>query len=557
MKFDILSHPRRPSLIEIACLALENGDSDLVESMMRGEEPPEFGPFNPADVSRASESGEKETPRDFSHAWTPQPGPQTYVMESNAPEIFLGGARGGGKTDAIAGKWLQHEQRYGRAARGIVIRQILDDLEDLERRFLEIFPLVGAKYNASKRIFTFPSGARFRLSHAKNERVALRYKGKSFNFLAIEEAQDWPSLSFAWIVSSSLRSPEGVPVFTILTGNPGGPGQGALMERYVDHKPEESIPLVYERNGASHTTTVLRHRDEATGMIYEFVPAVLEDNPALTKNDPNYETRLKAVGAALYRAWRHGDWSSSSGSFFGAEFSEKYHVLEPFEIPPEWTFARGFDWGFSKPAAVIAAAISDGSPGRRRLANGDIELVYLPAGSVVVFDEIYTISTDEFGREIHNVGARVDNTELGRLIAERFRSIYFEISVADPSIFPKKGSKSSVYEEMKEGGDSIELRESEEGVFEFVSPGETSRVAGWQKMIDLLRGAADPRPERPGLYFMRGRARHLVRTLKNAPVSPLKKDDVDTTSEDHALDAVRYLLTSISVPRGGTMERPW
>ncbi len=35
--------------------------------------------------------------------WRPQPGPQKSLIDCPVPEIFFGGARGGGKTDAALG----------------------------------------------------------------------------------------------------------------------------------------------------------------------------------------------------------------------------------------------------------------------------------------------------------------------------------------------------------------------------------------------------------------------------------------------------------------------
>ena len=44
--------------------------------------------------------------------WQPQPGPQTRLVTCPVFEVFFGGARGGGKTDASIGDWLQHSNQY-------------------------------------------------------------------------------------------------------------------------------------------------------------------------------------------------------------------------------------------------------------------------------------------------------------------------------------------------------------------------------------------------------------------------------------------------------------
>jgi hypothetical protein len=40
---------------------------------------------------------------DIQTVWQPQPGPQQALVDCPFPEIFFGGARGGGKTDGVLG----------------------------------------------------------------------------------------------------------------------------------------------------------------------------------------------------------------------------------------------------------------------------------------------------------------------------------------------------------------------------------------------------------------------------------------------------------------------
>ena len=41
--------------------------------------------------------------------WAPQPGPQKALIDCPLAEVFYGGARGGGKTDGLLGKWALKE----------------------------------------------------------------------------------------------------------------------------------------------------------------------------------------------------------------------------------------------------------------------------------------------------------------------------------------------------------------------------------------------------------------------------------------------------------------
>ncbi len=59
----------------------------------------------PRSTSRSTEGVE--------YVWRPQVGPQKALVDCPLPEIFFGGARGGGKTDGVLGKWALKERRYG------------------------------------------------------------------------------------------------------------------------------------------------------------------------------------------------------------------------------------------------------------------------------------------------------------------------------------------------------------------------------------------------------------------------------------------------------------
>lgn len=55
--------------------------------------------------------------------WAPQPGPQHALIDCPLPLVFFGGARGGGKTDGVLGKWAIKESRHGPAFNAIMFRR--------------------------------------------------------------------------------------------------------------------------------------------------------------------------------------------------------------------------------------------------------------------------------------------------------------------------------------------------------------------------------------------------------------------------------------------------
>ncbi len=246
-------------------------------------------------------------------AWSPQPGPQTLLLSCPATEIFFGGARGGGKSDGINGDWLAHWGRHGIKAKGVIFRQTYKQLTDLLKRQYEIFPKLGAKYNQGNDEWTFPDGAKLELRYVRTAKDAREYQGFQWNWMAIEEIGEWLDSEPLDLLKATLRSADGVPIRLILTANPGGAGHNWVKAKYIDPAPPFTMWL-----------------DEDTGFTIVFIPAKLEDNPALMKNDPGYEKRLNASGSAwLVDAWKNGNWDivpDQPGALWNREMLGKLRV---------------------------------------------------------------------------------------------------------------------------------------------------------------------------------------------------------------------------------------
>ena len=56
---------------------------------------------------------------------------QWAFLQSDVFEIFFGGARGGGKSDAVLGEWMAHANRYGINASGLMLRRTRTELLDI------------------------------------------------------------------------------------------------------------------------------------------------------------------------------------------------------------------------------------------------------------------------------------------------------------------------------------------------------------------------------------------------------------------------------------------
>lgn len=226
--------------------------------------------------------------------WKPQP-KQILALKSNGKEILFGGARGGGKTDAGMAwltRWIGHE-KY----RALVIRRNATDLSDWIDRAKHMYHPLGGKYVGDT--FTFPSGARIRTGHLKDEDAYQKYQGHEYQKMLGEEIthisreKDFEKL----LASNRTTVPELTAQF-FGTTNPDGPGHEWVKDRW-------QIPDI--PNGV--VTTI------KDGRKLVFIPSNVYDNPVLLEKDPDYLTFLKSLqDDELRRAWLEGSWEG-----FGVE----------------------------------------------------------------------------------------------------------------------------------------------------------------------------------------------------------------------------------------------
>jgi hypothetical protein len=448
--------------------------------------------------------------------WQPQPGPQEALIECPLPEIFFGGARGGGKTDGMLGDWLQHAGRYKGGAKGMFVRRYFVDLEAVIARSKELFYKLGAIWNENRAMWTFPNGATLRFRHLKDGNAAQHYQGHDYSWICFEELTQWPDDKAFNLMRGAMRSAKGVPPCLRATGNPGGPGHGWVKARFIAPAPAGFTVLI----------------DAKTGEPRVFIPSRLEDNRALVDNDPGYENRLKGVGNdALVKAWREGNWDIVAGGFFDDLWSPRLHVLPPFEVPNTWRLRRSFDWGSAAPASLGIWAISDGSTVYHR-TYGEL---FFPRGSMIRINEWYTVAKDDNGLVIANQGLRLNNATLGDGIARRSAGKSFSGCVADPSIFTEMGGPST-YEQMRRGARAA----GHQLVF---SKADNTRIPGWQRMRELLNNVVEAPLEKPGLYVFDW-CTDFLRTVPVLQRDDKYPDDVDTEAEDHAGDDTRYAVMS-------------
>jgi len=457
--------------------------------------------------------------------WRPQFGPQKALVDCPLSEVFFGGARGGGKTDGVLGKWALKEKRYGRAFNAIMFRRTTVSSEDAIERSREIYEPLGAKFNGTKLQWRMPNGGRVSFAYLDTVSDADEYQGRNVSDAWVEEAGQFPDPAPIDRLYGVLRSKDGVPIQLILTANPGGAGQHWIAKRY-GLIPFPAGPKVVERilpNKAVHRMAV--------------IPSRISDNKIMLRADPEYENRLQMVGAPeLVRAWLEGDWSAIEGAYF-PEWSEAKHVVTPFQIPDYWTRICGFDWGSASPFSVGWWAVAGDDFKADGLAGQSITI---PRGALVRYREWY-------GANDANKGLKLTVEEVAAGIKQReTQGEKISARVADPSILSEDG-----------GPSRAERMGASHGIW--WQPGDNRRVAkqgaagGWDQVRARLKG----QDGQPMLYVF-STCRDFIRTVPVLQHDPMRPEDLDTKSEDHIADETRYVCMSRpwTAPQPDTAQRP-
>lgn len=251
---------------------------------------------------------------------------QAIFLLAEEDEVFLGGAVGGGKTDALLIHQLKRRQEIP-GTMGLFLRRTYPELEmSAIRRAKELLlPTGQVKWQEQHKRFIWPNGSMLQFGYAERYDDLYRYQSAQFEDICIDEASQFTEDEYLFLMSRLRTTKPGVKCFMRLASNPGGPGHAFLKKRFVD---------------VARNTT---YTDGETGLTRRFIPATLDDNPYIDK--AAYERRLAAMPEDLRRMYRYGEWDVFSGQVF-SEFRREIHVVRPFEVPDWWRKWIGNDPGY-------------------------------------------------------------------------------------------------------------------------------------------------------------------------------------------------------------------
>tara|TARA_R110000782_G_scaffold51167_3_gene110483 strand:- start:546 stop:1946 length:1401 start_codon:yes stop_codon:yes gene_type:complete len=432
----------------------------------------------------------------------PNPGPQTKFLASTEQEVLYGGAAGGGKSYSMVADPVRYFNNPH--ARMLLVRRSTEELRELISVSKQLYPkaVPGIKFMERDKTWVAPSGATLWMSYLDRDDDVMRYQGQAFNWIGFDELTQWPS-NYAWsYMRSRLRTTKasGLPLYMRATSNPGGPGHQWVRRHFLDPSAPGEAFWATDEYGETIQWPKGHTREGEPLFKRKFIPATLFDNPYLSE-DGMYEANLLSLPEHQRRQLLEGDWDVNEGAAF-PEFNRRSHVVEPYEIPNSWTKFRAADYGYGSYTGVVWFAVVPGSE------------------QLVVYRELYV--------------SKVIATDLADMILDIESEESIRYGVLDSSLWHNRGDTGpSLAEQMIMKGCRWRPSDRSKG----------SRVAGKNEIHRRLQ--VDEFTEEPRLVIF-SNCTHLISQLPSIPLDKKNPEDVDTHSEDHLYDALRY----------GVMTRP-
>lgn len=438
---------------------------------------------------------------------------QELFLADGHKYIGYGGARGGGKSWAVRVKAAMLCLRYA-GIKVMIIRKTYPELR--ENHIIPLCEMLGcaagegerlAEYNEAKKHIVFPNGSRILFRYCANDRDALRFQGVEVDVLFIDEATQQSEERMEKL-KACVRGVNDFPKRIYYTCNPGGEGHGWVKRLFIDKN----------------------YRDGEQAEEHSFIQALVTDNTALMKADPEYIRQLEALPPKLREAWRYGNWEIFEGQFFeefriepdmeaakenGCTLSREElkaqgrwcHVIEPFDLASGprrgWKIMRSYDFGYGKPFSCAWWAIDyDG------VIYRILELYGCGRGP----NEGIHWTPDQQFREI----ARIEK-EHPWLRGKKIEG------VADPAIWDASRGESIADTALKYGL--------------IFTPGDNERIPGWMQCHYRLQFDGEGRSR----MYVFSNCKAFIRTIPLMSYHRVRPEDLDTQKEDHAADEWRYL----------------
>ena len=397
---------------------------------------------------------------------------QKEFFASRARYTAYGGARGGGKSWALRRKLVGLCLHYP-GIRCLLVRRSYAELKanhviPLLREYEEIL-----SWREGDKMLSFANGSTITLGYCASTRDCLRYQGQEYDIIAIDEATQLSEHQFS-IFKACLRGVGNCPKRMYLTCNPGGVGHGWVKRLFIDRS----------------------YRSGERAEDYQFIPALVFDNPALLSADPDYVAQLESLPPMLKDAWLYGRWDVFEGQFF-PEFDVTRHVGTVSAPLSSLRCFAAFDYGLDMLAALVLGV--DG------------------CGNLYVLREccLPDLTLRQAAEEV----------------ADLCEGMRVEYAVASPDLWNRRQDT---------GRSGLEIMQAVPGMPPMCAA-DDRRIAGWRILREYLHGA-----EGQAKLLISPSCRVLIDSLPALLCDPNRPEDAsgEPHAVTHAPEALRYAVMS-------------
>ena len=445
---------------------------------------------------------------------------KAHTLVKKSDWLLYGGAAGGGKSELLAYHAHELSVKYP-GHRTLLVRTALPEL----RRSLIIRSQVRyAQLNVDAQLrsidnvkaWWYNNGSIIEYGFCGRDEDVGQYMSAEYDFIGFDEATQFTPYQLL-MISGRLRTSRkmsalGVRTHVMFATNPGDRSHTFLYKMMVQPTNHGKYAIVYDVRDGFENPDIVRKvelpddpaelealeipHDPQDHLVVSFVPSTVEDNPHI---DPTYRKHLSMLPETERKQKLLGDWDTFTGQYF-TEFNRDLHVVTPFEIPPSWPRYRGIDFGTANPYCCLWGAWDPAT------------------GICYVYRETYekNMTAAQQAQQIKAVSVTSDG-----------KSENITASAIDPSTYSNTSGM----------GQTVAGVYNQLGVH--VSRAKNARIAGWQNVHRYLQ--ASPVTGEPKLRIFTT-CDNLLRTLPAMRHDKSKIEDVDTDDEDHAVDALRYLL---------------
>ena len=341
-------------------------------------------------------------------------------------------------------------------------------------------------HTLDKNQITFPNGSVIKVGGYNTSGDILKYNGQNLSLLIYDELTMIKQEDYDLMWGNLRLEKDGYYPRMYASTNPGGIGHMWVKKKFIE-------PKRYNHE----TDTRCIHSDTL-------------DNVTLGENYKR--DKLEKLSGNLRERFLLGNWDINEGAAF--RFSRQRHVCDTggafgfdingrhYVIGDDWIRVGGIDYGSRKPYCHLWIAINQNY------------------GRVYVYREDYSahLSTKQ---------------QATRILQKTSDEEDILVTFCDPAMarqYENDPSTNAIDEYAKYGL--------------YLTPGTRNRIAGKMKVDNLLEDRPDGLP---GLVISPA-CEHLIGQLDTLVADPVNPEDVDTTEEDHAYDALRYGLSRFREP---------